>query len=480
MAVRSETRGTAQLVRRRQEIDMRHHRWHWLGVAGLGLVLLSGCGESDVASGNEEDVATLDPTDAPETGGEPEGTGDGTDSSIAQRDPAAPISVAAVYDRDAEPLLAWFTAFEPGTYRTGALGTPMSFTVGEPLNTQVNGGGMFVISDVSSRAPDDRDLVFIRVGAFSDPGAPNQPIEEQAGWPNDDFLGWLENLNEGVIATDPVETTVNGFPAIRVDLELSDDIECGWLPGSCVGLIENNGHDIKALNKGASYRVWIVEQDNEDPLAIVDGIARGTDAPWHQRADAVMDTLAFGDIAQNPVQRLVAGPNSLNALGGVEVSLPDDVAELTNGQARIIHGWTGRGFSVIPITDRPGIIYLADRPHDFDGNPLASIDEVVDELTTAGADLIEAGATTIDGVPARVFDVTTTDVWAIMLRFSPLDTALPNLGWDAPAAGRLWLIEHPDRGLMMISTHAFDKVDEVLPVVNRLGESLVETLSFTP
>ena len=304
--------------------------------------------------------------------------------------------------------------------------------------------------------------------------------EEQAGWPNDDFAGWLENLHEGVIATEPVETTVNGFAAIRVDLELDDDIECGWLPGLCVGLITNNGHEIRALNKGASYRVWVIEQGDEDPIAIVDGIARGEDAPWYGRSDAVMDTLAFGDIAPNPVQTLVPGLDQLTAFGCVEISVPDNIAELTNGRSRLFHPWNGRGLAVIPITDEPGLIFFSDRPHDLNGDPLATADEVVDEFTEAGAELTELDATTIDGVNARIFDVTTSDVSAIMLRFSPLDVKDDFLGWDVPAAGRIWLIDHPDRGLMMLSTHAFENVDEMLPVVTELGEAIVGSLTFTP
>lgn len=38
---------------------------------------------------------------------------------------------------------------------------------------------------------------------------------------------------------------------------------------------------------------------------------------------------------------------------------------------------------------------------------------------------------------------------------------------------------HPDRGLMMVSTHAFEDVETMLPVVNGLGETIVSTLSFT-
>ncbi len=480
---------------------MLYNRWNWLGALGFVVLVLAGCGGSDATDAADDVVVVSDDDDVGEDDSTPDDSSvDATDapadepaedaapeaedaapeddnSAVVLKDPAVPIAADAIYDPKAEPNLDWFAAFEPGTYRSGALGTPISFTTTEALNTQVNGGGMLVLTDVASQAPDDRDLVFIRVGAFSDPASPNTSVEEQTPWPNDDFLGWLENLNDGVIATEPVETTVNGLAAIRVDLELNDDIECGFVPGGCVGLLFNL-QDIKALNKGASYRVWVVEQGAEDPLAIVDGIARDEDAPWYVRSDAVMDTLAFSDIAPNPVQAILPGPNQLDALGGIEVSLPDNLAELTNGRSRLVNQWTGRGFHRIQITEEPGAVYFADRPHDNDGKPLTSSDDVVAELTAAGVELTELEGITIAGVDTRVFDVTSTDVGAIPIRFSPLDISVDFLGWDAPAAGRVWMIEHPDRGLMMISTHAFENVEDMLPRVNELGEAIVGSLTF--
>lgn len=267
--------------------------------------------------------------------------------------------------------------------------------------------------------------------------------------------------------------------SVTVDLELMEGVECGFLPGECVGLLTNNGSDIKALNHGAKYRVWVVEQGDEDPLAIIAGIARDEDAAWFERADAVLDTIAFGDVEPNPVQWLEPGTNQLHALGGVSATLPDNIAELTNVRQRMTNKWAGRGFAFIPITDQPGSVYFIDRPHDIDGNPVASPDEVIDILTAAGGEVTELETTTIDGVEARVFDMTSTDVGAIAFRFSPLDILDPSLGWDTPAAGRIWLIEHPERGLMMMSTHAFDKVDTLLPIVNELGQAIVETMIFT-
>ena len=311
-------------------------RWNWLGVVGVVLLILAGCASADTNSETASEVvesevelpteeASEEPADDPEDPAENSGE-DATEesdeepveeaSSEPAGDPSAPFGVDAVFDESADRLLDLFTPFEPGTYRTASLGTPMSFTATEALSTQPNGGGHFVVSDISSRAPDDRGLVFFRVSAFSDPDVPNSPIEEQTGWPSDDFRGWLENLNDGVIASDSVDTTINGLPAIRVDLRLDESLECGWLPGTCAGLA-SSPDDIKGLNQGASYRVWVVEMADEDPLLISADIPRDEDADWFDRAEAVLDTVAFGEIEPNPVTRLAPGANVVTRLGRV-------------------------------------------------------------------------------------------------------------------------------------------------------------------
>lgn len=441
---------------------MRQRRWNWLGAFGIAVLFLAGCSESEgtATAGTDEVVVTDDAA-----------SDDGAlETAATSGDPSAPISADSVYDPGAEPLLTWFSPFEPGAHRTGALGTPMSFTTTEPLSSQVNGGGMFVVTDIQSQGPDDSDLVFLRVGAFADPTEPNAPIEEQTGWPADDFGGWLENLHDGILATEPVQTSVNGFAATRVDLELGD-IECGYGRGECVGFVTNHDWEVKALSKGSKYRVWIVEQAGEAPLAIVSAINNDEDSPWFDRADAVMATLAFGDIAPNPVRQLIAGPNQVDVLGGVEFSMPDD--------RLLIHQWKGRHYAFLQV-DLPISVVFADTPHDLDGNPLASSEELVAELTAAGIDVTELDSITIDGVDSRVLDVTSATAGPIAFRYSALDLADPNiLGWEAPAVGRLWLIDHPERGLMAISAKAFEDVDETMPIVVTLVQEIVDTLTFT-
>ena len=79
----------------------------------------------------------------------------------------------------------------------------------------------------------------------------------------------------------------------------------------------------------------------------------------------------------------------------------------------------------------------------------------------------------------EINQITAFDPWFLARIREIIDAEAEILGWDAPAAGRIWLIEHADRGLMMVSTHAFEAVDEVLPVANELAEAVLGSMTFT-
>lgn len=402
------------------------------------------------------------------------------DSEIntSRRDPAMGFGVDNVFDENAAPNLLWFTPFEPGTYRTGALGTPMSFTTIETLSTQINGEGLFVISDTSSQGPDDRELVFLRVSNFGDPTAPDTAIDEQVAWPNDDFLGWLDNLDESIITSAPVETTVNQLRAITVDIQLADDAPCGLSPGQCVGFAFNNGQDSKPLNRGARYRVWVVEQEEEDPLLIISAVSREEDNDWFARSDLILDTVAFGDPAPNPIQPLKIGENQLEILGGITFSLPDNLPDLAD-RPRAVTVWPEREFIWIPIAGFDGAFAFANRLHDLDGNQLETSDDVVRALIEAGVDTTEIAPTTIDGIAARVFDVgSATSQGEVALRFNPLDVADPFLGWNIPRSGRIWLIESDNAAVMLLSSASFVGTGDASEIADEVGQAIVGSLQF--
>jgi hypothetical protein len=191
-----------------------------------------------------------------------------------------------------EPITTRSGSVEAGTYSLDTLGTPIVFTVENPVFfVQENSSGYFVMSAANSQGPDDRDMVMIRLAALSDPSAPNASVADQGeGWPADDFDGWLDNLTDGVVATNREATTLGGLPATRVDLELGD-IEC--LPGTsnCV-LFDLTQR--KPLNPGSMYRIWVVNQGLDTPIAVILGSAGdASDASWRAAFEQVLSTMEF-------------------------------------------------------------------------------------------------------------------------------------------------------------------------------------------
>ena len=87
---------------------------------------------------------------------------------------------------------------------------------------------------------------------------------------------------------------------------------------------------------------------------------------------------------------------------------------------------------------------------------------------------------TIDEWAGRfwVFDLTADRPGAIVMKFSSFEVSEERYGWDAPEAGRMWLIEHPERGLLMINGQAFAETEAMSPVVNERAEAIVASMTF--
>ena len=193
----------------------------------------------------------------------------------------------------ATPITTNFGALDAGTHSLDTFGTPLVFTAENSVFfVQANSTGFFAMSAPNSRDPDDRDMVIVRLTALSDPTAPNAASADQGeGWPANDFGGWLDNLADGVIASDRTDTTLGGVPAIRVDLELAD-IECLSGNSFCV-LFDRTQR--KPLNPGAKYRVWVAHEGLEAPIAVILGTTGDpSDESWVAAYEQVLATMQFG------------------------------------------------------------------------------------------------------------------------------------------------------------------------------------------
>ncbi len=51
-------------------------------------------------------------------------------------------------------------------------------------------------------------------------------------------------------------------------------------------------------------------------------------------------------------------------------------------------------------------------------------------------------------------------------------------GWNPPPWGRMWLVEHPERCLLMITAETFRDVDDVFPLVLAQTEPIIGSLEF--
>lgn len=291
----------SRTVQTRERVDVIHRepRRRWapavVALVAFAAVLAAGVVIWLIGTGDEPPVVTEPPTT--------------TTQAASSTTAAAPEP--GTFAADATTINSRSTDLSSGTYRFDTLGTPFSLTVDIPAGVfvEVNSRAFLVLNAPNSRVPSDKDMVFMRLPALSDPSAPYAPLEEQSeGWPADDFGGWLDNLDDAITVTYREETTIGGLAALRADLEVGD-IQC-LEDGPYCALFATNPPPgtansfsdswSKGLNRGALYRIWVVDQGNEAPLAIVLGVLHEGDLAWLDAFETMVSTIGFGDIAPNP------------------------------------------------------------------------------------------------------------------------------------------------------------------------------------
>ncbi|NNF55554.1 MAG: hypothetical protein HKN03_14060 [Acidimicrobiales bacterium] len=379
-------------------------------------------------------------------------------------------AVPATFATDAPLLTEEFGHLEPGNYRVDTLGTPFTFTLDQPQALQDNHRAHFVLSHPGSQGSSDRDITFMRLSALSNPAEPTASLEASGeGWPADDFAGWLDTLTDEIVVSNRESTTFGGLKAIRADLQLGET-DCRGGEGSCVLFGTNNLFNVKSLSAGSTtaplpsrFRIWVVEQDDQDPLAVIVGINRESDQDWFDTADTILSTLAFGDIGPNPILDLPAGRVELPFVGGVRT-------ELSGGSFAMLDP---QGFGKIVLGDWEVHSGFLSNPLDSTGNVLETPDDLVAALEQGNETVTEVESIVIDGINARVFDVASASTERTLML-----TRDDGKGWHSPARGRIWVIDHPDRGLLMLTAEAFENVDMIFPLVLAQTEAIIESLEF--
>lgn len=403
-----------------------------------------------------------------------------TAANAGQATPAEPVTTTsiemqetAVFQADAPLIVNGYSPLERGTARFETLGTPFSVTLDEDWWVQQNSSGLVALTHPDSIGPDDRDIVFQRLSDLSDPTQPDYglaklyevwPADVGEGWPAADFAGWLDNLTDEIVVSNRQETTLAGMAATRVDLKLGET-DCTERRGFCMLFGTSHLMSIKMLSPGSTYRVWFIDQGDEDPLAVIVGINRDSDADWFTTAEKLLTTLAFGDIRPNPVIAVAPGEVELPYLGGVRTELSEETIVFENGD-RI-----GR---VAPEI-WPGDTEFLTNPLDFYGRGFEVPDDLVTAFLNAGIQVTELEPTVIDGIETRVFDVAGAGSFPQpVLRLADSNEK----GWRPGPRGRMWLVDHPDRGLLMIHVWVFDSVDTTFPELLTRTEPIIESLEF--
>lgn len=366
------------------------------------------------------------------------------------------------FEADASPLTAAFSPVDPGTYRVDSLGTPFSFTIDESLHVRPNGRGGFVLTHPASNGPDDRDIVILRLSSLSDPTeAQPWPTEVDQGWPAADLDGWLDALSDHLVVSNRAQATIGGLDATFLEVHVGE-VDCP-LGHSCALFGTNHVMFGKILGLRSSYRIWMVDQAGEDPLAVVVAVNREADVGWFEAANEVLSTLAFGDIGANPVST-AGGPTELTFLGGIR-------ADLAEGSI-VIQEPGGFG-ATTPDPAHPGDIEFLLAPNDASGSPVTTTDQAIEVLEAANVEVTEIDAAEVGGLATRVLEIGSA-------AGPPLLTRAPDTEvlWTPPPRGRLWLIEHPDRGLLVITAEAFAEPDTVFPVMLAEAESIIASLEF--
>ena len=416
-------------------------------IVALGALVGAACNSDDDTSST--DTITASGSTAPGTTAPPT-TPAATPGSDPDESPVDTVAEdVAVLDFEFQPVPA-------GRYRVETIGAPFVIDIPEGWFVQPNSFGHFVITDPESTGPGDRDIVMIRPSNIADPDQPGAPVEEQDGdWPLDDISGWLEALIPGVVDGDAVETTIGGLDAVRFDVAVGDDVDCG--DEFCVGFATNREVNSMWFDPDVRYRVWWIDGGDESPIAV--NIGAGSDAEFTERAQAVLDTVVFESI----------GPNPVPAEGNLwELGLPSEVPA---GEVNLPVG-PGIAFEMseshVIVQDGPFAGVLLEGPGEvdvffpdlaFDGAEVATVGDVVDAIER-DPDLtgVVVGSRDVGGYDATEIEISSD--------LQPGDDGPPpprflwsggseDEGWLAPPNGILWVADTPD-GVVVVTAEWFE------------------------
>jgi hypothetical protein len=428
-------------------------------IAVVCLLAATACSsdDDDTTSASAPATAVEDASDEPTTTEPPEttpSTDAPTTDAPATTEPEADEPAVTASSDEVQLLDFEFQAVPAGQYRVETLGAPFLIDIPEGWWVQPNSFGRFVITDADSAGPGDRDIVMIRPSNLADPDQPAAPVEEQAGdWPLGDINGWLEALIPGVVDGGPVDTTIGGLDAVQFDVAVTDEVACG--EDGCVGFATNRLVNGMWFDPPTGYRVWWIDGGDESPIAI--NIGDGSDPEFTERAQAVLDTVTFESVGPNPI------PSEGNLWElGIPSEVPAGTVTLPVGPGVTFEMSEPRfvvqdEFKANVLVDGPGEADIFFPDQAFDGEPLATVDDVVGSLERdPDVTATIVGTREVSGYEATEVDISSSVEPGPVRPPPTLQRSAPSDSeWLAPPDGTMWIMETPN-GLAVITAEWFE------------------------
>lgn len=194
-------------------------------------------------------------------------------------------------EEDGGVLTDEFVLVPEGTWQVESLGTTFEIDVEGAWMLQTNKAGVTAFTHPGSNGPGDREVMFLRPLALTNPTDPATPGGDQ--WPVDDIEGWLDSIIDGVVASDPVSTQIGGVEGVMFEAEVASQDMCGTSAFVCVGFVENEQFVEKAFEYGDRYRVYWLDQGEHDPIAIVVGAPIPIFDDWAEIAELLLANVTF-------------------------------------------------------------------------------------------------------------------------------------------------------------------------------------------
>ncbi len=437
----------------------------WVAAAAAVIAIVAGVmlNLPEADDGGLETIAPPETTETPTTTAAGPSVSDEPDGVY---DPTATVLVNRGFEffPDGNARVNADNQILPGTYRSEVVGTPVSINLLSSFEVNQNEDGSLRL-DAGATGFLDKAVLIDRISELSDPSRPEVPFEELGeSWPANDIEGWLDALAPSILVENVQQTTLGGLPATR--FELTPDGDACRVGVTCAYFAANHGQNETNLIGGGSYEIWVADQGDEDPIAVVVTNLR-SDGEWRELSREMVATIGFGTVGANPVSTISAGIVELEFLDGIRADFPEEEIAIADA---------GR-FGRVRLGDWLAETAFLARPSNLDGEALETADELAAALEDFSALVGEADPTMIDGFEARVFDI--ADAGQDTPSRALFVDGETERAWLLPTQGRLWVVEHPDRGLLVITAEVSTSVGAVAwPRILDRTEQIVRTLEF--